>query len=385
MAPLTRFVDAVLSVFAPGPKPTMDTDPFKLLLSPTLSMEAEAFLLICWTGARAPGCSLNTLKVMEMVLKKKIPPPGHEFLHIGARDSRNNQNMSFILERTVDLAAQPKKPAAVESNIVDSFLNHPDCVKVLGAILKALHSVPTAIAVAGAAAVKTGTLSVPVATSVVVPLSLASTLLPSSSSVNSEFSLPLTNPTEPPNSIVDKASLTIVNVFDFLSQMSSLQSQKPSQKPSKDASADDRWLAGSNADAPEYTDSYPAKRIFRPRHLNVFHMALLANVVHSQYPLYSLFKRNCYWFALLIFLAAKIIDNILGPNESPEDPEDFQDFEDTEMTDEFFVPFYLYASNLAGHWMGFKVCEVRDIVLGRIVRLFLQQLDLHEAKVLHSF
>jgi len=113
-------------------------------------------------------------------------------------------------------------------------------------------------------------------------------------------------------------------------------------------------------------------------------MALLAKVVHSQYSIYSLFKRNCYWFALLIYLAAKNIDQILGSGEIHEDPGESDDSEmidDSEMTDDFFVPFYLYASNLAGRWMGFKVCDVKDVVLGRIVRLFLKQLEEHEAEL----
>lgn len=68
-------------------------------------------------------------------------------------------------------------------------------------------------------------------------------------------------------------------------------------------------------------------------------MALLAKVVHSQYH----FLRE---IALFIYLAAKIINNILGSNEAPEN---LKNPEDSEMTDDFFVPFYLFAAHLAGH------------------------------------
>ena len=74
-----------------------------------------------------------------------------------------------------------------------------------------------------------------------------------------------------------------------------------------------------------------------------------------------------------------MIDKIFRSQENLEDLENF------EMTDNFFVPFYLYASHLAGHWMGFKVYKVKDIVLGCIVRLFLKQLEEHEYEMLQSF
>lgn len=95
-------------------------------------------------------------------------------------------------------------------------------------------------------------------------------------------------------------------------------------------------------------------------------MALLAHVVHTEYPIYSLFKNNCYWFSNIIYLAARTIDVTLGTRpDLPDDPEALKD-----ITDMFFMPFYLYMPNVADRWMGFKICEVQEMVLKHIVRLF---------------
>jgi hypothetical protein len=56
---------------------------------------------------------------------------------------------------------------------------------------------------------------------------------------------------------------------------------------------------------------------FRPTSLTLFHLALLAHIVHVEYPLYSLFKSQCYWFASTVFSAAQIIDKDLSRGSIP--------------------------------------------------------------------
>jgi hypothetical protein len=312
---------------------------------------------------------------------------------VGSRDLLRKQaeKLNFVLERTVNLDPDSVKEeevvdqAKATQNIIHAFFNHPDCKIILDTILYSLHSTQTAIAVAGAAAVTAG-LSIPSVASIALPISLVSSYVSSSSRLRSP--LPFTSQTsEPPNSIIDGVSLSVFGVFHHLSQLElprSASNASKSLKPRKGASADDRWSAGAKFNTPEYK-SDPVRPIFHPRNLYIFHMALLAKVVHSQYPIYSLFKRNCYWFALLIYLAAKIIDDILGTGKDSVSEDQVDDSQDDEMTDFFFVPFYLYAAGIAGRWMGFKVCEVKDVVLGRIVRLFFQLLHQHEDAVLCSF
>jgi len=384
----------------------MDSDPFALLFSATLSLEVDTFLYILWSGARGQPseCSLTRLKLTEMQFRKKKLPPEHEFLFIRAIDLRNPDGPSgessltgeaktFILERTVELnpaqsknAAQSKDAAnQVENNIVQAFIQHPDCVKVLTAVSKALTSIPTTILIAGAATAAAGASS-PAVASVAIPLSLASTFVPSSSHTSS--SLPSTNPiTEPSHSIINHTTLTLVSFFHFLSTLSVARSASKSVKsikPPNDAPADDRWVGGSKADTVEYEDSEDARRTFHPLNLTIFHLALLVHIIHRHYPIYSLFKRNCFWFTALIFSAAKLIDKALhkGP-EYPEDPEDPEDPKG--MIDLIFLPLFLYAPEAVGRWMRFKVCDVKHIVVHRIVDLFLEELESREFNVRHSF
>jgi hypothetical protein len=161
-----------------------------------------------------------------------------------------------------------------------------------------------------------------------------------------------------------------------------------SVKPPKNAPADDRWVPGSWADSPEYQDEESLRRTFRPINLTVFHLALLVHIVHRLSPLYSLFKRNCLWFTALIFSALKILDRVLhkGPDAYPEEIEEIEDpVVPKDMIDYVFLPLFLLAPDALGHFMGFKVCEVKSIVVNRIVDIFLKQLEEHEHKVDRTF
>jgi hypothetical protein len=381
-----RVVDTIRSFFAP-PK-LMDTDPCDLLLTTTLSLDAELFLVTLWSATLMYGSPIGRLKLTEMHFKKKKQPPGHEFIFVRARDTLRRgdpevpsaliEEPTFVVERMVELnAAQSQNTQGHDGSIVAAFLNHPDCKLILSAVEYALTSIPTSILVAGAAAAS------PAVASAALPLSLASTLLPSSSPASS--SLPFTNPiTEPSPSLVDRASLKAVDFFHHLSEFSSRSESLKSIKPPKDAPAVDRWVPGRTADGPEYEDLEESRWTFRPINLTVFHLALLVCIVHKQYPLYSLFKRNCFWFAALIFTAAKILDRTLhkGPEEYPEEVEEVEaPVVPKEMIDLIFMPLFLLAPDALGRWMGFKVCEVKRVVVNRIVEIFLKQLEEHECQV----
>ena len=371
----------------------MNTDPLALLFSPTLNMDVDTFYHLWWSAIKVSASASKRVRVKDVDCRKKVVEPGHEYLFIVVRDILISQNMSFVLERTVDLDAATRKSPAQAANIVEAFVNHPDCKIVLDAILNALTSTPSAILVAGAAAAAPPLfLSVPVVASVVLPLSVASTLLLSPSCVGS--SLPFTNPIKVPsrNSAVDSASLAVVAAFHRLSELSSICStSKAAQKikPEKDSPADDRWLVGTKADTREYAYADGKRLIFHPLYLTLYHMAILAFVVHRLYPTYSLFKRNCYWFTALIYYAAKIIDGMLKSREEKSHHEAKPHHEDPEdpkgMTDEFFLPSDPSDPSPAGHWMHFKVCEVKPVVLNQVVTLFFKKLEELEFEVLHSF
>lgn len=114
-------------------------------------------------------------------------------------------------------------------------------------------------------------------------------------------------------------------------------SRNLSTKPLKNAQVDDRWLAGVGVKTLNYRTAQGA-RSFKAFNLNLFHMALLANVAHSEYPLYSLFKNKCYWFSNIIYLAARIIDRILASRpDLPYDPEDPRKIKDDFFSSDLYI------------------------------------------------
>jgi len=90
----------------------------------------------------------------------------------GPSGELSGEAKTFILERTVELDAGLSKGTADQgdNNIVEAFLNHPDCLIVLKAVVNALTSLPTTILVAGAAAAAGA--PTPAVASVIVPLSV---------------------------------------------------------------------------------------------------------------------------------------------------------------------------------------------------------------------
>jgi len=45
---------------------------------------------------------------------------------------------------------------------------------------------------------------------------------------------------------------------------------------------------------------------FLPNHLTLFELAILAHVVHKEFPTYLLLGEDCYFYAALVYQAAKI-------------------------------------------------------------------------------
>jgi hypothetical protein len=116
---------------------------------------------------------------------------------------------------------------------------------------------------------------------------------------------------------------------------------------------------------------------FQPKALKLFHMVLLAHVVHVEYPLYALFSRQCYWFACIVFYAAQIIDKQLTQDAL----EVFNNNHDTTDTDLFFLPYHLFVPEGAGRWNGIKISGCKQVILNTIVRKFHKQLCVYMAKV----
>ena len=151
----------------------------------------------------------------------------------------------------------------------------------------------------------------------------------------------------PQYSASKQVTMAIVHTLQVMinSPPACLVSDSLNTLPSKDTHAND-WFVGS--DLLTLVDYSRSNRTdltsFQPKMLTVYHLALLAHVVHLQYPIYLLFKDQCYWFASLVYYATQIIDRNLADAklhaDNYADLNTFQDF--------LKMPLHLYQSTMSG-------------------------------------
>jgi hypothetical protein len=72
--------------------------------------------------------------------------------------------------------------------------------------------------------------------------------------------------------------------------------------------ANDRFLGESFATSHQWNGRNV--QFFKPNNLNLFELALLAHVVHEQYPTYSMLRNHCYFYASLVYDAAEALGGI---------------------------------------------------------------------------
>ena len=316
---------------------------------------------------------LSRIRVISIDVKKKTIPPHHEFIIITVRDLMKQRDRHFILERTVDDDLEESEP---QDGVVEEFVLHPNARDVFNTVLRTL----TPLAVAGAVVVGAPEMSGGAMTGLVAT---AATLaaLPFLSKVSSDT--PQSNEipeSREANTFKDVASLAIIDVFDHLSHLTiSRQVSKSLHKPAHNAPACDRWLGGLKIGTLDYGAARGA-RSFEVRNLTLYHLALLADVVHNEYPLYSLFKNNCYWFSGIFYMAARVIDTVLVSASESDITLLFED-SPKDTIDHFYMPSYMYLPQVAGRWMGFKIYEVQEVVVRRIVAKFIKRLLEEEREV----
>jgi hypothetical protein len=306
----------------------------------------------------------ENFNVKAVSLQKKNVPPRHEFNLITAINVDNKQEICFRLERTLHLEAHE----AEDNNLVECFLVHEDSMKVLRAVLQASLGAPPDVIATGAALIARPAGLAPTLGTTFSPLA-ASTLVPSSD----EHNLPeITDETS--HSVTDLATLGLTAFFNHLSQLST--SRQFSKSLNRKARAQDKWLAGVGIETPEYGTAQGA-RTFEPKNLTLLHLSLLADLVHAEYPLYSLLKNNSFWYSKIFFDCAVVIDSAIVSNSNS----DHAVLTDTNQEAMFYLPYHMYLPRVAGRYMSFKVCEVEKIVVSRIVKLFFEQLEEFEREV----
>jgi hypothetical protein len=368
-------VTSLTSLFLPShQRSLMDTNPLSVILRSDLDEDAEKFVCLFWSGITSSSISnaerttiLSRFPITSIRVLKKVDSPEHEFLIVEAWDSQDLKERRFILERTVDLE-QTHEEEEVEENTINSFFNHPWSENILAAVRSVPPPFLVAGAAAGAAAVADSGYSPAILS--LIPVTLAASYLSTSATPSGSY-LPQTNPIEPSRKTVpDKFTVPMAKLFQTMSDLAvsrRISDTSEKSKPPKNARANDRWLAGVRTESPEYGLARE-ERIFTPRNLTLFHIALLAHIVHGESPMYTLFRNQCYWFASTIYDAAKFIDNSISPQfeHLPNSKEHF----DRPILDFFRLPFKDYLPEGAGRYLGFRISEVEPVVLSRIVEKF---------------
>lgn len=369
-------------------------DPYSLILEPDRNWDTRLFLAAHLGEARRNIAVIRTAKrVKKMIFSKSNLGVQHEFTINEVEDER------LILERTVLPVGPESEPNNdLDDNTVEQFITHPLGMKVLEAVRDTIRTIPTPLLVAGASG------------AIVAPLLMKDSMLPliliPSLTASISGSAPLSS-SQDPLPLMDEgrnssfmppptvASTTVVPQYQYYQKVTmtiavSLQSiidsdparfvSKSLNKPipPKEAPANDRFVGSDILKHPGYCDETRLDlTFFEPKVMTVYHLAILARVVHLMFPLYSLFKDQCYWFASLIFYAAQIIDWDLAYSRLR--PENYPNF--GSRMDDFFFPLKLSHSKEAGCWRGIRVTGPKRVVLVAVVERFHKVLGEHIAEV----
>ena len=378
------------------PARTMEvTSPMPLILSSHRNWDTEAFLGFLWDQAMQkpdPSVILKIFRVTSMEFRKTNWDAEHEFLTLKVSGETADEVHRFILERTVSINDHDD----LDSTTIDQFFNHEDSQKLLDTVSKVIQPISSSsssgpspslaslesVAVAGAA--------LAAGPALLIPLVLNST---SSSSSSSSNLLPLINEgvhTPLPSleySYFDRTSMAMAEILQAVSRTKvgsyvSKSLNKP--KPPKDSRAEDQFVGGDMLNSIDYNLLFGTRvGDIQPKTLTLFHLALLAHVVHQEYPLYSLFSNQCYWYSSTIFYAAQIIDQHLS-NINQNLKIHLDDKSDRQF-DDFFLPFHLFQPKEAGRWKGIQISGCKEVVLSTVVEKFYLQLDKFMLKVSYIF
>jgi hypothetical protein len=312
-------------------RPTMASDPALQLVDHSLTYDTNTYLdKLISLAIVSPDYQalLNRFVVISMTLTKTLTSPQHEFLVMMLMDTHISGSAPYLmfLERT-----KSKK----RLNPIDSFLDHPDNAAVLASIVNTLKELPS---------------------------SLWSSL-PSTSDSEDELSPDSPRSASPSDPLLGSTSSPspsnhlLRNLIDSgtLVSVSVVHTSTESTGKLKLAYAQDQFTGGKDVKA---TGSVLGQVVWQiqPQSLSLFKVAVLADVVHKYAPLYSLFRRQCYWFA---FIICAVIMKICTCSSigSP----------DLHCQEDIRIPPNSYLPDLAGRWMGILVSGVEDAVVKIII------------------
>ena len=317
-------------------RPTMASDPVLQLVDHSLTYDTNTYLdKLISLAIVSPEYKavLNRFLVISMTLTKTSSSPQHEFLVLLLMDTNNSGSAPYLmfLERT----KSDKWP-----NPINAFLDHPDNASVITSIIDTLKELPASFLSSVPSTSDSEDESSSDADSS-DPISPSNPLLGSTSSPSPSHSSLLRN-------MIDSGTLVSANAIHVSTK---------SMGKLKLAYAQDQFTGGNDVDASGSVLGQVVWQI-QPQSLSLFKVVVLADVVHNYAPLYSLFKRQCYWFAFIIcavILKTCTCSSIGSPSFTE---------------DEICIPPNSYLPNLAGRWMGILVRGVEEAVLKIIIEKY---------------
>jgi hypothetical protein len=264
-------IQPFLSFFQPRPTThELQVDAASIIFDPNMFMTTNhvLFLFSCWASMPPSDSSkpvdIFKLKVQTITHNKRPNPPEIEFLVIEAVD-QSNKTYLFILQRTVS------RPGVTMGS--DHEPGPPYRTRPVEKIRKFIATL---------------------ATSITVPL---------------ESHLPSTEEGSSSSSSSSSPSTT----FDSLSI-------GDSPNNSDDFPVIDRFLGGNYVRSARWHGQMV--RYFKPDHLTLFEVVLLAHVVHELHPTSSILEERLFFYVRLVYTALENCFAFIGASKSADETKD---------------------------------------------------------------
>ena len=99
----------------------------------------------------------------------------------------------------------------------------------------------------------------------------------------------------------------------------------------------------------------PIVRYFKPNHLTLFSLVLLADVVHEIHPTSSILGEQCYFYVRLVYTA---LENYFGTSTSAHENKD--------PVCDIDLPLFIEY----GHWKGSMVNKIEEETVSKVITMF---------------
>lgn len=325
----------------------MTNDNFlQLFNSESTTMDTGAFLnyykgMILLSGGNSLKNILNRFMVKTITLHKHTATTSqHEYLTIEVHDtdSENSKTHLVFLERTA-FEVVPDSTA-----IDEAFANHPDSPHIRDTIQAA-----------------------------VVGLLGSGYSAPAKPQTSNQDEIPLLAIT--PSSSRSSPPTPLSPSYMGVASLASTQAVHRSTESflAKTRHARDHFVVGRQPSA-EYIQGHVMRKHV-PRDLSFFSLIVLASIVHDHDPLYSLLKRQCFWFANTIYL---VVENLYRY-------ETVVDIGDSSEQYDIRIPPGIYLPDSAGRWMGVLVTKVSEEVVRILGEKFQERYEKEQSDVRFFF